>query len=91
MRILKSLFENPPSPLTQCCKPITELDASFAHCFSTLLRGGREEKHEIALIAVFPTIFVTDCLKKSEKRKCSILQLVVLNHFEGMILPITSL
>ena len=91
MGILKSLFKNPPSPPTQCWKPITQLDSSFAHCFSTLLRGGSGEKHEIALIAVFPNIFVTDRLKKSEKRKSSILQLVVLNHFEGMILPITSL
>ena len=91
MGILNSLFKNSPSPPTQCFKPITELDASFAHCFSTLLRGGRGEKHKIALVAVFPIIFVTDCLKNSEKHKCSILQLVVLNHFEGMQLPITSL
>ena len=44
----------------QCCEPITWLDASFAHCFSTLLRGGRGEKHKIVQIAVFPIIFFTD-------------------------------
>ena len=91
MRILKSVFKNPPSPPIQCCEPIALLDASFVHCFSTLLRGGRRQRHETVLIAVFPITFVTDCLKKSEKNKCSILQLVVLNHFEGMQLPITSL
>ena len=91
MGILNSLFKNPPSPPTQCWKPITYLDGSFAHCCSTLLRRGRGEKHEIALIAVFPIIFVTDCLKKLEKRKCSILQLVVLNDLGDIILPVTSL
>ena len=29
--------------------------------FSTLLKGGRGQKHEIAQIANFPIIFVTDC------------------------------
>ena len=90
MGILKSVFKNPPSPHIQCSEPIAKLDASFAHCFSILLRGGRGQQHEIALVAVFAIIFVTDCLKKSGKRKCSILQLVVLNHFEGMQLPIMS-
>ena len=79
-----------PPPI-QCCEPITSLDASFTRCFSTLLRGGRGQKHQIAQIAVFPIIFVTDCLKKSEKFKCSILQLYFFNHLEGKQLPITSL
>ena len=36
------------------------LDASFAHCSSTLLRGEKGEKHKIVQIAVFLIIFVTD-------------------------------
>ena len=36
------------------------LDANFAHCSSTLLRGGRGDKYKIVQIAVFPIIFVTD-------------------------------
>ena len=36
------------------------LDANFAHCSSTLLRGERGDKHKIVQIAVFPIIFVTD-------------------------------
>ena len=84
MGILKSDFKNPLSPPRQCCKPINSFTQIFAHCFSTLLREGRGEKHEIVLIAIFSITFVTDWLKKSEKRKCSILQYVVLNHFEGM-------
>ena len=61
----------------------------FCLLFLTLLRGGKRRK--VFQIAVFPIKFATDCLKKSEKLKCSILQLVVLNCFEGMKLPITSL
>ena len=61
MRILKSMFKIPPLPL---CEQITLLDASFAHCSSTLLRGGRGGKHKIVQIAVFPIIFVTDCSLK---------------------------
>ena len=60
-------FQKSLSPPKQCCEPITKLDARFAHCFSTLLRGGSGEKHEIIQIAVFPIIFVTGGLKKSEK------------------------
>ena len=44
MEILKSLFKNPLTPLIQCFEPITKLDANFAHCFSTLLRGGRGQQ-----------------------------------------------
>ena len=54
-------LKSPPSPPIQCCKPTTLLDASFAHCSSTLLRVGRGDKHKIVQIAVFPIIFVTDC------------------------------
>ena len=75
----------------QCCKPIKQLDASFAHSFSTLLREGRRQKHEIAQILVFAIIFVTDCLQKSEKFKCGILHFVVLNHTESQLLSISSL
>ena len=75
MGILKVCLKFPLSPYTmlrtdniawrkfcpiQCCEPITLLDASFTHCFSTLLRGGRGEKHKIVQITVFPIIFVTD-------------------------------
>ena len=60
-------FQKSLSPHKQCCEPITKLDARFAHCFSTLLRGGSGEKHEIIQIAVFSIIFVTGGLKKSEK------------------------
>ena len=67
------------------------LDASFAHCSSALLRGGRGEKHKIVQITVFPIIFVTDCLKNLQNVKCVILQLLILNQIEGMYLPITSL
>ena len=67
------------------------LDASFAHCSSTLLRGGRGEKHKIVQITVFPIIFVTDCLKNLQNFTCVILQLLILNQIEGMYLPITSL
>ena len=59
----KKCVENSPSPPIQCCEPITLLDASFAHCSSTLLREGRGEKNKIVQIAVFPIIFVTDYLK----------------------------
>ena len=72
-------------------EPITLLDASFAHCYSTLLRGGRGEKHKIAHIAVFPIIFVTDCQKNLQNFMCSILLLLILNQTEGINLPITSL
>ena len=91
MGILKNMFKNPPSPPIQCCEPATWLDASFAHCFSTLLIERRTEKHELVQIAAFPIIFVTDCLKNLKNFKYGILELVVLNHYEGMQLPITSL
>ena len=54
MGILKSVFKNRPlSPYTMLRTHSTGCQ-SFAHSFSTLLRGGRGYKHEIALIAVFP-------------------------------------
>ena len=71
----KKCVENFPSPPIQCCEPITLLDASFAHYSSTLSRGGRGEKHKIVQIAVFPIIFVTDCLKNLQNFKCGILLL----------------
>ena len=61
----------------------------FCLLFLTLLRGGKRRK--VFQIAVFPIKFATDCLKKSEKLKCSILQMVALNCLECMKLPITSL
>ena len=67
------------------------LYTSFAQCSSTLLRGGRGEKHKIFQIAVFPIIFVTDGLKNMQSFKCSILPLLILNQTEGMCFPITSL
>ena len=54
-------------PLSPYCEPITLLDASFAHCCSTLLRRGRVEKNKIVQIAVFLIIFVTVCLKYQQK------------------------
>ena len=60
MGILKSVFKvlplPPPLPLIQCCELITLLNASFAHCFSILLRERRGEKRQIVQIAVFPII-----------------------------------
>ena len=75
----------------QCCEPITLLDASFAHCSSTLLRRGRGEKHKIVQIAVFPILFANDYLKNLQSLKCGILELLILSQIEGMHLPITSL
>ena len=83
-------LKSPLSPI-QCCEPITSLDARFAHCSSTLLRGRRGEKHKTVQIAVFPIIFVTDCLKNLQNLKCGILELLILSQIEGMHLPITSL
>ena len=87
----KKCIWNSPSLPIQCCEPITWLDASFAHCSSTLLRGGRGEKHKIVQIAVFPIIFVTDCLKHLQNLKCGILELLILSQIPGMHLLITSL
>ena len=63
----KRCVENSASPPIQCCEPMTQLDATFAHCYSTLLRLGRVWKHKIVQTAVMAIIFVTDCLKKCEK------------------------
>ena len=76
--------------VNQFCEPITLLDASFAHCSSTLFRGGRGEKHKIVQTAVFPIIFVTDCLQNLLNLKCGILLLFILNQIQVMYLPITS-
>ena len=84
MQILKSAFKIPPSPLYN-------VDAGFAHCFSTLLEKGAGEKHQIVQIAVFPIIFVTDFLKTLQHLLCGILELLILCQIEGMHLPITSL
>ena len=91
MGILKSVFKTPPLPPIQCCETITLLEASFAHCSSTLLRGGRTEKHKIVQIAVFPIIFVADCLKNLQNLKWGILELLILSRIEGMHLLIMSL
>ena len=83
MGILKSVFKILPLPYT-ILEPITLLEASFAHFSSTLLRGGRGEKHKIFQIAVFPISFPTDCLKHLQNFKCGILLLLILNQIEGM-------
>ena len=70
---------------------ITLLDASFTHCSPTLLRGGRGEKHKTVQIAVFPIIFVTNCLKNLQNLKCGILVWLILSQIEGIHLPIKSL
>ena len=51
----------------------------------------RGEKHKIVKIAVFPIIFVIDCLKNLQNLKCSILEFLILSQIEGMHLSITSL
>ena len=67
MGILKIKFKI-PSLSIQCCKHNTYLDAAFSHCFSTLLKGGREQKHKIVQIALLPIISVKiDFIKKSQK------------------------
>ena len=71
--------------------PITLLDASYVHWSSTLFRGGRAEKHKIVQTAVFPIIFVTDCLKNLQNLKCDISELLIFSQIEGIHLPITSL
>ena len=86
----KRCVPNFPSPPVHCCKPITLLDARFTHCSSTLLRIGRVEKHKIVQIALFPIIFVPDCLKNMKNFECGILQLLIFDQIEGMHLPITS-
>ena len=91
MRNLKSVFKHSPSLPTQCCEPIALLDASFAHCFSTLVSRKRGEKSKVVQVAVFPITFVTDCLKNQQNFKCGILLLLILNQIEAMYLPITSL
>ena len=90
MRILK-VFLKFLSPPIQCCKPIILPDASFTHCFSTLFRRARGEKHKIDQIAVFPIIFVPYRLKILQNFKCGFFQLLILNQIEGIYLPITSL
>ena len=90
MGVLKSVFKIPP-PSIQCCQPITLLIASFPHCSSTLLRGRSGGTHKVVQIAVFPIIFVTDCLKNLQNFNCGILLLLILNQIEGMYLPITPL
>ena len=89
MRISKSAFKIPPYP--HCCEPITLLNATFTHCSSTLLRGVRGEKQKTVQKAVFPIIFVTNCLKNLQTLKCSILELLILCQIEGTDLPIKAL
>ena len=62
MGILEIVFKNSPSPPIQCCEPITQLDARFAHCFSTLSRG---EGGGNTKLSKFSHNFC-HCLKKSE-------------------------
>ena len=63
----KKYVQNSPSLTIQCWEPKTWLCVTFAHCFSTFLRERRSQKHKIGKIAVFPILFITRCLKKSEK------------------------
>ena len=63
----------------------------FCSLFLNIVNRGRGEKHKIVQIALFPIIFVTDCLKNLQNFKCDILQLLILNQIEDMYLPITSL
>ena len=39
----------------------------FCSFFLNIVKGEEEEKQKIVQIAVFPIIFVTDCLKNSQK------------------------
>ena len=75
MRILKIVFKISPLHLYNA-EPITLLDASFTHCSSTFLSGGRGEKHKIVQIAAFP-ITVTDCLKNQQSFNSGILHLLI--------------
>ena len=74
MGILKSISENPKNPSSPIsyCEQIPQLDTNFAHCFSTLLRGGKRKKQEIIQVAVFPVISIPDCLKIMKNFKCDI-------------------
>ena len=50
-----------------------------------------EQKHKIVQIAVFPVIFVTDCLKNLQNFKRVILLFGILNQIAGMYLSIAPL
>ena len=69
---------------------VTLIDASFVHCSSTLLRGGKGEKNKTVQTAVVRIVFVSDCLRNQKNLKCSILELIILSKIEGMHLPIKS-
>ena len=59
--------------------------------FLNIVKRGKRRETENCPIAVFPILFVSDCLKNLENLECGILELLILSQFEGMYLPITSL
>ena len=57
--------------------------------YLNIVKWGKGEKNKIVQIPVFPILFVTDCLKKSEKLS-EYLKLVNEHQIIGMHLSITS-
>ena len=53
-----------PSPPRQYCKPITQLDTTFAQCFSRLLRRVRGAETQNCP----NSSFVTDCIHNFQTR-----------------------
>ena len=71
--------------------PAANFIDTFCSLFLNIVNRGKWVETQIAQIALFPITFATDCLKKCERFKCSILLLLILNRFEGKQLPITLL
>ena len=63
----------------------------FFSLILNIVRRGKKGETENCPDTSFRIIFVTDFPKNLEKIKCDTFLLVVLNHFEGMQLSITSL
>ena len=55
-----------------------------------IVESGSGEKQNIVQIAIYPIIFVSDCLKNCQKLKVWYFIIGFLNHFPAMRLPITS-
>ena len=58
----------------QCCEPTTLLDASFAHCSSKLLRGGRGAFLSLIVVCITKGaglfgFFFVECFKVATSRK----------------------
>lgn len=66
METLKSVFQMPHLPLYNVANPYHSL-MQVLQFFLEIVKRGKEVEHKIVQIAVFHTIFVFDCQKKSEK------------------------